>query len=293
MVVAMSTGDGPTDDEPDDGGDATRETGALWPAPPAAPPQTPLAPAPSAPLLSAELKRKLMIGGGAAVGLVIFVIIVSSTCGGSKHAAPPAAAGPDLATQASDLLAKGDAQGAADLLEPALASPTAHTTARTYLALGHARFLLGRRLDALGAYEHAIVLDAAIGADPALRSNVTKVLDKGEPVASVVALELLATGIDPPARDTIVAQASTSKLLEVRHRAFAIAERLGVADQIDRVESWSADLRQAATCEERRTAVLKLRATGDKRAIGALKKAQTQFPCIAKDAGDAVTALGG
>ena len=107
----------------------------------------------------------------------------------------------------------------------------------------------------------------------------------------MIALEVLATRLDPPEQKTIVEQASTGRLPEVRRRAFAIAERDGFAQSIDRLGSWTLDLKQQATCEERRETIAKLRDLGDARAVEALQRARTQYPCVAKDAAAAIAQL--
>ena len=96
--------------------------------------------------------------------------------------------------------------------------------------------------------------------------------------------------MSPPAHDVVVQYASTGKLLDARRRAFAIAEREGLADKIDRVESWSLDLAAAGTCEDRRAIIAKLASTKDKRALPALKRAKL-YKCAEKDAADAIATI--
>jgi hypothetical protein len=69
----------------------------------------------------------------------------------------------------------------------------------------------------------------------------------------------------------------------------AIAERDGFAHEIDRVESWSLDLKQATTCEDRSAMIQKLR-TSDRRAIPALRRAR-QITCVAREAAEAIAHL--
>ncbi|MDB4954703.1 MAG: Serine/threonine protein kinase PrkC, regulator of stationary phase [Myxococcales bacterium] len=230
-----------------------------------------------------DRRRQYAIGGGIVAVAIVLLIALKGRGGGSTTS--------DLARRASDRLATSDPIGAIEMIERELAVPDARADADVYITLGHARIAANRRLEALAAYERAIALDSARAGDAQIRSNVTKILDGTDPSASIVALELLASRLEPPARDAIVAQAQAAKLADVRHRAFAIAERLGIAGSIDRVESWSLDLRQAATCDEKRTAVIKLGAVGDRRAVPALKKARSQYPCIDRDVADAIAAL--
>ncbi|MBA3820100.1 MAG: hypothetical protein H0X17_14495, partial [Deltaproteobacteria bacterium] len=144
-----------------------------------------------------------------------------------------------------------------------------------------------RRLDGLAAYERALALDGTLAADAQVRTNLTRILDTKDSVAAVVALEL-ALRLDPPAHELVKTQASTGKLSEVRRRAFAIAEREQLADGIDRVASWSLDLAQATTCEDRLAAILKLRRTGDARVLPALRKAKSHR-CVEREVAEAIT----
>ena len=239
-------------------------------------------PAPRAP--RARRRTHVAIAGGAVLLAVIVIAVIGGR--GSRSGAS------DLATRATYRLTASDPVGAIEMIERELVSPEVHGSADVYVTLGHARIAANRRLDALAAYERAFTLDSATASDPQIRANVTKILEGADVAASIVALEILATRLAPAARDEIVAQASSAKLAEVRHRAFAIAERLGIASGIDRVGSWSLDLRQTANCDEKRTAVIKLAAMGDRRAVPALKKARSQFPCIDREVADALGLLG-
>jgi len=199
---------------------------------------------------------------------------------------PSTAPRPELAGRATDIIAADPAR-ALELLERDLATPALRNDPATLLALGHARFTLGRRLEALAAYEHAVKLEPGLAADTRMRSNVIKLVDTHDVLAAIVALEHLATRVAPPAHEVIVAQASNGRIAEIRHRAFAIAEREGLADRVDRVESWSLDLLQVTTCDDRRVAVRRLRTT-DRRAVPALRRARGQLKCVERDAGEAI-----
>ena len=166
----------------------------------------------------------------------------------------------------------------------------AHDDAHAHLVLGHARFAIGRPLDALAAYERATMLSPRLGEDPYLRSNVLKAIEGRDTAAAMVALELLASRVSPPAQDTVAAQASRGKRAEVRRRAAAIAERDGFADRIERVESWSLDLAQTTDCAARRAIVRKLRDHGDPRALPALRRARAAR-CVSRAANEAIAAL--
>jgi tetratricopeptide (TPR) repeat protein len=241
----------------------------------------------------AWLTRRVLIAGGGGLAIVLLVIVIAATRSSAKPATAAAqatGAASELLRHAADLAAAGNHAGAAELLERELATGAASDGA-TWMALGQARIALGRRADAIAAYERAIALAPALAGNATIRANVAAILDTRDTAAAMLALELLARGVAPPAADAIVAQASTGKLAEVRHRAFAIAERDGFADRIDHVESWSLDLKQAATCEERRTAIVKLRGRADKRALPALRRILQLHRCVEREATDAIAQL--
>jgi hypothetical protein len=118
---------------------------------------------------------------------------------------------------------------------------------------------------------------------------VTRVLETRDAVAGMIALEL-AMRLEPPAHDLVKATAGTNKVAEIRRRAYAIAERERLADGIDRVETWSLDLAQATSCEERVAAIARLRRLGDPRAIPALKRARTHR-CVEREVAAALAAF--
>ena len=146
-------------------------------------------------------------------------------------------------------------------------------------------------LDAVSGYERALLQDEALATDPRVRANLTTIATGKDAVAAVVALDLLARSVSPPARDVIAAQASKNPSREVRQRAFAIAVRDRFLDTVSVLDSYVLDLQQAKTCDERRLVIGKLRELGDRRATTALRRAKAQFQCIERDATDALAAL--
>jgi hypothetical protein len=249
--------------------------------------QTPL-PVPSEPgrlarLVELARTRKHAVIAGAGVLVVIFVILLVV-----RHSSKSHGSSGDLAARATELWRGGQADQAVELIEKELASTS--DDAQAYMVLGHTRMTLGRRLDGLSAYERAIRIESDLASDPQMRTNVISTLDSKDLAAAMVAIELLATRLSPPAIDVIASHASTDKTAEIRHRARAVAEREGAGERIDHVTSWSLDLGQAATCEERRALIANLRTAADKRAVPALRHAQA-FKCNEKDAVDAIAAL--
>ena len=292
------------------------------PAPSFAPGLAAFAPPPrQASPADAGRRQRWRIGLGAFGACALIAIIAAvATRGGGAADAPPAeasraasasGAGPrsaarstgeaepspllgdpagDPASRASALLARGNAAGASELLERELTGAAAGE-ARLHLLLGHARFALSRRVEALSAYERAITLASELGADPQVRAHAVKTLDTRDAPAAILALELLATRVTPPAREAILSQASTGRVDEVRRRARAIAEREGFADAIDRVESYGLDLKQATTCDARRVAIHKLRVEADPRAIPALARLKGKHACVEQVLADALAQL--
>ncbi len=238
-------------------------------------------------------RRNWVIGGASGLLLVIICIAAAASDDPSPiaaaakvttPAAQPAPARSEIARHGLDLIASGKVADAITHLESAVT--TNAKDADSHLALGHARIKANRRIDAIGAYERALKLSPALATDPQLATNLAILLETKDAVAGVLALEVLAK---LARHDAIASQASAHKLLDVRHRATAIAERDGFADKIDRITSWSLDLTQLSGCESRRAAIAKLRTT-DKRAIPALRRARS-LKCIEPDATEAIAYL--
>jgi serine/threonine-protein kinase len=149
----------------------------------------------------------------------------------------------------------------------------------------------GAMLDAVSGYERALMLDPALATDARVRAGLTTIATGKDAVAAVVALDLLARSVSPPACDVIAAQASKNPSREVRQRAFAIAVRDRFVESVSLLDRYVLDLQQAKTCDERRAVIGKLRELGDRRASSALRRAKAQFACVERDATDALAAL--
>ena len=232
--------------------------------------------------------QKMIVLGLLAVALILIIVLIAV----SGKDTPKETRGAKLAKQGQELLNKNTPKHAAELIESELVGAAQPGDGEAYMVLGHARFAMKRYLEALTAYERALTQDPKLASDTVLRANAIKVLETKDSVAAVVALEILASRVQPPAHDEVVRYASSGKMQDARRRAFAIAEREGLAAKIDRVESWSLDLAAAGTCEDRRSLIAKLASTNDKRAIPALKRAKL-YKCAETDATDAINALEG
>ena len=176
------------------------------------------------------------------------------------------------------------------------------------MVLGHAHASAQRNILALKAYETAIELEPKLAKDELMRINLAMMLDKRAPGVVDAALKfmgVLAVEIgDRHAEDELVRLASADETPFRRRQARAVVEDIGLGDKIDRLTSYTLDLRQGETCAERKRAVAKLRALGDKKAIPSLESAQQRIgaegllkkkvntnACLKTDAAEAVLYL--
>ena len=113
-----------------------------------------------------------------------------------------------------------------------------------------------------------------------MRTNVELMLARKAPRVVDAALDfvgtLAATG-DGAAADQLIDLASSSKVPRRRHKAVSVADAVGLGDRIDRLGSYFLDLRQGESCVQRKAAVAKLRALGNKKAIPGLRKARKRI----------------
>ena len=179
--------------------------------------------------------------------------------------------------------------GAAAATTGAAAIPADAAGAKALVAQADAELAKRDYTAAISAYERALAVDRGLGGDANLRVHLAQIGAKGDAVSAAVALEL-ESHLAPPDTKTIAWLAATAKQPAVRHRAYAIAERDGFAGTIDRLASWTLDLRQPASCDDRKQTIAKLVTLGDKRAIEALQKAGAQA-CIATEATAAIAQL--
>lgn len=118
----------------------------------------------------------------------------------------------------------------------------------------------------------------------------------------MAALTLRVKFDDGEARRAVIELAAGPDLAK-RRAAAALSETLGLSREVDWLASYLHDLEQRDTCAQRKEAVAKLRALGDKRAIPPLEQApfrkgkvgkwkgKNVNDCLAEDARAAVTFL--
>lgn len=149
------------------------------------------------------------------------------------------------------------------------------------MVLGHAHASAQRNILALLAYEKAIRLEPKLAADELMRTNLALMLDKKAPGVVDATLDFMGMLVhevhDGEAEDQLVSLASRDEVLRRRQRAMAVAEDVGLGDRVDRLRSYLLDLEQGETCPDRKDAVAKLRALGDKKAIPKLQAAQKRI----------------
>ncbi len=149
------------------------------------------------------------------------------------------------------------------------------------MVLGHAHASAQRNILALKAYETAVRLEPKLANDELMRMNLALMLDKKAPGVVDAALGFMAALAvdlgDDDAEDDLVRLASADDVLFRRQQAREVAEEAGLGDEIDRLTSYTLDLRQGETCADRKEAVAKLRALGDKKAIPSLEAAQKRI----------------
>ena len=174
------------------------------------------------------------------------------------------------AERAERTLVEGDPAHAIEILTTRPAALTGDAQAQ--LQLGNAHAARSEYDKALAAYNGALALDPSLVADERLRANLRLMIDDGGTVLIDAARILAEMGHDVEARDRIV-ELAASRDQAVRKHAFELAEELGLGDRIDRLKSFTLDLKQESTCPKRRDAVTKLRALGDRRALVPLQEA--------------------
>jgi serine/threonine-protein kinase len=234
--------------------------------------------------LSAARGRLAVVAGGAVLVLVI-VIVASTRSGGAPLVARPGPIGapavrgadppgPPLAALQSDLkLARAADPPPIEEAEPAV-QDDARVDARAELALGHERLAERRGVEGLEAYRRALALDPSVSDDPTLARNVQRLVGARDRALAMAAVGVLGEMDGEAARDRLVALASGEKRMSIRAQARFLAEKRGAGDLVDRLRSFSLDLAQGRTCEERADAVPALRALGDRRAIPVLERAR-------------------
>ena len=219
------------------------------------------------------------LSGRRALALALAVVAVVSVVGyrrGAHHRslvsaparpAPPPPALADRLKKVEASLEAGNTTAARLALEQELSERP--RDARIRYMLGRVAFAEGKHAEALAQYREAIGIDAGFRGDPVLLDHVETML--GEPHNADAALDLVLERIGAPAADLLVKVANDSSDLARRQRAVTALDDMGKGDRVDRVGLAMLQLRKAATCEEKKVFVEKLRDLGDPRALPTLR----------------------
>ncbi|MDZ4695889.1 MAG: tetratricopeptide repeat protein, partial [Deltaproteobacteria bacterium] len=175
-------------------------------------------------------------------------------------------------------------------------------SARIHFHLGTIAFVENRPDEGLQHYTKALEFDPGLRGDAALMMNLRALLQ--DRTRADKALAFLIDHIGKPARNTLSDLASKDRRPSIRRRARTACDALGCLRDVDQVASYTLDLEQGKTCEEKREAVVALGETGEDAAIEPLKKARRNGggalgkffglgnDCIRKDIKDALAKLG-
>jgi serine/threonine-protein kinase len=187
-------------------------------------------------------------------------------------AAPPRPAPPppDLAQRlgkVEDWLEQGNNAAARRVLEQAMDERP--KDGRVRYMLGRVAYADDRHAEALGHYKEAITLDAGFRGDPVLLAHLDAMLS--EPKQADAALDLVVDRVGAPAADLLEKVANEGSDLPRRRRAADALEEIGQGKRVDRVSLAMLELKKAATCDDRKAWVEKLRDLGDPRALATLR----------------------
>ena len=231
----------------------------------------------SGPLLLANRRRRqgpslhviagLALAGAAVLGVLLALLLRDPAPGRSSPRLDPTT----IAGQAAALLERGKPGDAIKLIEGAKKDTEKDPDAQ--LQLGHAYQAQRKNGEAVAAYRRAIELEPRKMTDGDMRSALRAISSDTDVDAAMQALALRVKLDDGEARAMIIQLAGGSDVTR-RKPAAQVAEKLGLSHEVDWLASYLYDLEQRDVCAQRREAVAKLRALGDKRAIPALEQAQ-------------------
>ncbi len=245
-------------------------------------------------------RRRRNIAGGI---LAVFLTLTAVTGLFGESDPVPAPVQPELQKpmqQVEAKLATGDLKEARVLLMQQLSKHP--DSARIHFHLGTIAFVENRPDEGLQHYTRALEFDPGLRGDAALMMNLRALLQDRTRAES--ALAFLIDHIGKPARNTLSDLASKDRRPSIRRKARAACDTLGCLRDVDQVASYTLDLEQGKTCEEKREAVFALGETGEDAAVEPLKKARRSGggalgkffglgnECIRKDIKDALLKLG-
>jgi|JI10StandDraft_1071094.scaffolds.fasta_scaffold99108_3 tetratricopeptide (TPR) repeat protein len=207
----------------------------------------------------------------------------------ARPAAPASRPPPDtVAGKAAAQLERGDPAGAIKAIEAGKKAAAQDPAAQ--LQLGNAYAAQRKNADALAAFRRALELDPTVARDPELRANVSAIAADTDAATAVAALVFQRELLDDSGAVTRLIAWASGEDPARRAAAIPAVTKLGVADQVDWLLSYQRDLEQGELCAQRKPAVAKLRALGDRAAIPALEKALVRLGTVGKWKGKNVNA---
>ena len=254
-----------------------------------------------------EFRRWTPIAGVA--GVVLALVLVPTICQRQSPVAsspppprPVESAAQEPLRQAEAAVTRGRLTEARAMLLQMLSKYP--NEARVHYLMGNLEFVDRKPAAALEAYGEALRLDPGLRGDAALLLNVRTLLDDRDKKLAWDALTLTTQRIGAPAARTLAEMGTDDRRPEFREAARTACGDLRCLDRIDLVKSYSLDLSQARTCEDKREAVKRLATVKGPRAIEALKKARQVRgafggllgggnDCVRKDIDSALKDLGG
>ncbi len=204
--------------------------------------------------------------GAAALGVLIAILLRDPPARRSTPVDPTTPAG-----KAAALLDRGKPGEAIKAIEAGKKESASDPDAQ--LQLGHAYQAQRKNGEAVAAYRRAVELDPRKVADDSMRAALRTISQDTDIDAAMAALALRVKLDDAEARRTVIELAGGSDMPR-RRPAAAVADKLGLSGEVNWLQSYLYDLEQRDLCTQRKEAVVKLRALGDKRAISALEQAQ-------------------
>jgi serine/threonine-protein kinase len=182
----------------------------------------------------------------------------------------PTPAPPDMAERYKKVegwLEDGNIASARRILEQALEERP--KDGRVRYMLGRVAYADDKHQEALADYREAITLDTGFRGDPVLISHVDAMLF--EPRQADAALDLVIDKIGAPGVELLQKVANDGVDLARRQRAAAALDDIGEGKRVDQVSLSILELKKAASCEEKKVIVAKLKDLGDARALPALR----------------------
>ncbi len=210
----------------------------------------------------------LAFGAAAAVVVATMLVLLSNrtrTLAEIEQSEPS-----EVAIEAGAKINQGDTDEAIEMLTK---EPSSDTDPSAQASLGHAYASEAKYEKAVAAFAKALLLDENAIRDAEMITDLRLMVDDDGPIY-FEALRLLVEYAKDDEAIARMAKLASHKRQSLRSQAFALAELTGHTDEINRVRSALFDLVQLETCEDRRKAVVKLRALGDPRAVGALETAR-------------------